>query len=132
MSSGFEPKIGSWLLNHNIIKCTEYYLAFDADGEVAGCVGFEPWRSMVVHLVVDYARRGRGLGLAILKSLVRYKEAQGYREIQGQVFKGNARALSLYLSLGFSIIEGGDRTGYYTLFLPLRSQHRPTRSESEN
>ena len=87
-------------------KGTRYWLARDAHGEIVGALGLETWRSMVVHVTVDAARRARGLGLSMVLALHEEARSAGFTELRAQVLRRNPRALSLFLSLGYLPLEG--------------------------
>jgi RimJ/RimL family protein N-acetyltransferase len=99
---------------------TRYWLVRDGEGRVMGGLGLETWRSMVVHVTVDATFRSRGLGLAMVQELHRWMRAEGYGEVRAQVLRANARALSLFLSLGYRPLERPPRR-YHELVLPLDS-----------
>lgn len=102
-------------LAEEFAKGTQYYLAINKLGEIVGCTGFQPWRNMSVNTTIDYKHRGKGYGLNISKELFRLKTDEGLTEIWGLVFKGNKRALSGCLSLGYCLVPELEGPQYYTL-----------------
>ncbi|TFU03413.1 GNAT family N-acetyltransferase [Polymorphobacter arshaanensis] len=70
-----------------------------ADGEVAGFVAFSP--AELTWLYVHPAHYGKGYGRALLRHAI----AQAGPVIDTEVLVGNAPALALYLSEGFTVIE---------------------------
>jgi len=85
------------------------------DGERAGVVWFAeqlgetPPRVYLFDIAVDEARRGRGLGTAVLHALEREARALGAHELVLSVFHHNAGAVRLYERLGF---EPRERDAY--------------------
>jgi ribosomal protein S18 acetylase RimI-like enzyme len=89
------------MLYHEVSLGTEFYLAYDANDFLIGAIGWQPWRNMVVNLVVDYKCRSKGFAMACLKSLISLKKTQGVQKVNVQVYKNNWRAQNLMFSLGF-------------------------------
>ena len=73
-------------------------LVAEVDGEVAGFAGFT--EDEVTWLYVDPARFRQGVGRALLEAVLR----EAGRQLELDVLVGNAAALALYQSVGFSII----------------------------
>lgn len=77
------------------------------DGEVLGVVGFvgnvmpQEAHAGVFGLSVDQAHRGRGIGTALVRSLVDWAPGAGVSRIEVRAFATNPRALELYRRLGF-------------------------------
>ena len=65
----------------------------------------------ILTIVVDGARRGRGLGRVLLQTQLDALSALGVNEVFLEVEAGNAAALALYRTLGFSQV--GERKAYY-------------------
>lgn len=76
----------------------------DVDGEVVGCIAWEPWgegRARMKRLYVMRDHRGAGIGRALTKAVM-----DGAREAGNQVMvldttQGMTEARGLYASLGF-------------------------------
>lgn len=97
----------------------EVTVAASAEGTIAGCcvslLTFSTWRGCagmyVCDLFVDPARRGRGLGIAMLKAAAKRAAARGARFIKLEVDLANEDAASFYDRLGF------DRNSHDRLFI---------------
>ena len=75
---------------------------------LARCAGQE---AEILTIVVDAARRGRGLGRLLLQAQLDALALQGVREVFLEVEADNVAALTLYKRLGFSQV--GERKAYY-------------------
>jgi ribosomal protein S18 acetylase RimI-like enzyme len=65
-----------------------------------------PGRAWLYQITVDEARRGQGLGRAMLRALERTLAAEGWEECRLNVFRYNLPAISLYRSEGWSVVQG--------------------------
>lgn len=65
----------------------------------------------VLNLAVSAGSRGKGLGSALLRSLLESAEREGVRQVYLEVRESNAAARALYGAHGF--VEVGRRRGYY-------------------
>ena len=80
-------------------------LARDTDGTVVGCVGLRPiaaWGCCEMkRLYVLPARRGLGLGRALVEAVIHAARRQGYRELRLDTLASMQAAQTLYAELGF-------------------------------
>jgi ribosomal-protein-alanine N-acetyltransferase len=98
---GMEPSV----LAHVALDSTQTsVLGFS----LARCAGQE---AEILTIVVDAARRGRGLGRLLLQTQLDALALQGVREVFLEVEADNVAALTLYKRLGFSQV--GERKAYY-------------------
>ena len=98
---GMEPSV----LAHVALDSTQTsVLGFS----LARCAGQE---AEILTIVVDAARRGRGLGRLLLQAQLDALALQGVREVFLEVEADNVAALTLYKRLGFSQV--GERKAYY-------------------
>jgi ribosomal-protein-alanine N-acetyltransferase len=68
--------------------------------------------SHLLNIAVDPARRGRGIGRALLSECIRRAAGAGASRVFLEVRAGNEAAQRLYRSMGFEF--RGIRKGYYT------------------
>ena len=73
------------------------------DGQPAACASaaLEQGWALLHNVVVDPARRGRGLGEKLCRALLSKAKEQGARYAYLQVVQGNDIALNLYRKMGF-------------------------------
>ena len=91
-----------------------FALVADAGGEVVGMavyfVTFSTWTGRhglwLEDLFVDEAHRSRGVGRALLKSLVSLAGALGYSRVEWSVLDWNEGAMAFYRSLGAAPLDG--------------------------
>lgn len=97
------------LLAHSY--CT--YLVALADGQVAGCCGYTEsyGEANIDNVVVDPARRGCGIGQAMLRELIRKGRSAGVEAFTLEVRVSNAAAIHLYEKFGFK--SEGIRPNFY-------------------
>lgn len=88
----------------------------ELDGQVAGWVAVSQvsaravYAGVVEHSVyVDPAARGRGVGLALLQTLLASTDAAGIWTVQSAVFPDNTASLRLHQRAGFRIIGTRER-----------------------
>jgi acetyltransferase len=74
-------------------------------------------------IVVRSDMKGRGLGSALLRKMIRYCRERGVGELVGQVLPDNRAMLDLVAHLGFRTGRSGD--GAVEVRLPLRRRGRP-------
>jgi phosphinothricin acetyltransferase len=84
------------------------FVALDDDGVVLGWIAVTPvssrraYAGVVEHSVyVDPRARGRGVGRALLETIIASTEAAGIWTIQSGVFPENVASLALHRRLGF-------------------------------
>ncbi len=83
------------------------WLAESNDGTI-GCVALRPLPGSigeVKRMYVDRAWRGRGVGRALLETLIAHARTLGYHHLRLGTLSEMAAARSLYASLGFAPIE---------------------------
>lgn len=83
------------------------WLARADDAEI-GCVALRPLpggTGEVKRMYVDRAWRGRGVGRALLETLIAHARAIGYRQLRLGTIADMTAARSLYHSLGFVPID---------------------------
>jgi ribosomal-protein-alanine N-acetyltransferase len=68
--------------------------------------------AQITNLVIARARRGHGLGRALLKHLISHAAERGCRSMTLELRASNAAAMDLYQAEGFR--ETGRRNGFYT------------------
>lgn len=80
-------------------------LAARVDGRLAGSVmvGFDGHRGWVYYLSVAPARRGEGIGRALMEESERWLAARGCPKIQLMVRGDNAGARGFYTALGYAV-----------------------------
>ena len=112
---GMEPSV----LAHVALDSTQTsVLGFS----LARCAGQE---AEILTIVVDAARRGRGLGRLLLQTQLDALALQGVREVFLEVEADNVAALTLYKRLGFSQV--GERKAYYARPGQAPAGHRSAR-----
>jgi len=94
------------------------YVALDPDGAVTGWVACSPvsdrcvYSGVVEHSVyVHPDARGRGVGRALLDTLIASTEAAGIWTIQSGVFPENTASLALHAACGFRTVGTRQRIG---------------------
>ncbi len=110
-------------------------VARDGDGVVLGWCALssvsrrEVYRGVVEESVyVAEAARGRGIGRALLESMVRESEAAGLWTLQTGIFPENTASLALHESCGFRVLGVRERIGCHhgrwrdVVFLERRSK----------
>ena len=78
------------------------------DGHVCGCVALRPLHAgtaEVKRMFVDAQYRGRGLGRALLESLIEGARARGYATLRLGTLDDMLAAQALYHSLGFTRVD---------------------------
>ncbi|NLD61204.1 GNAT family N-acetyltransferase [Candidatus Sumerlaeota bacterium] len=75
--------------------------------EIAGCIAFycndvAGRTGYLTLLVVDEAFRGKGYGLALMKTMFQVAESCGMKSIRFEVSANNRVAIKLYLKCGFT------------------------------
>ncbi|MFK7782874.1 GNAT family N-acetyltransferase [Psychroserpens sp.] len=84
----------------------------EVDGQIEGMAlvykRFSTWTGLVLHLedlIVSQAKRGCGLGTALLDSVVTYAKAIGVKRVSWEVLDWNAPAISFYEKKGANIMR---------------------------
>jgi RimJ/RimL family protein N-acetyltransferase len=90
----------------NISKGNPQYVALEGDRVVAWCDILPVFPATRAHcgtlgIGVIAARRGRGIGTALLTATLERAQAIGLKRVELAVREGNPRAASLYERLGF-------------------------------
>jgi phosphinothricin acetyltransferase len=114
----FETEPPTWERFDNTRLPEHRYVATDSAGEVIGWVAATPisdraaYRGVVEHSVyVDPDAAGRGIGLALLTTLIDSTEAAGIWTIQSGVFPENTASLALHERAGFRVVGRRTRIG---------------------
>ena len=114
----FETQPPSWESFDSTKLPAHRFVAVDRAGSVLGWVAVSlvsarhVYRGVVEHSVyVDPGAAGRGVGTALLASLIASTEAAGIWTIQAGVFPENAASLALHQRFGFRIIGTRERVG---------------------
>jgi L-amino acid N-acyltransferase YncA len=88
------------------------------DGRLAGWIAATPvsdrcvYAGVVEHSVyVDPAARGRGVGGALLQTLIASTEAAGIWTIQSGIFAENRASAALHAAAGFRVVGRRERIG---------------------
>jgi L-amino acid N-acyltransferase YncA len=94
------------------------YVAVDADDQVLGWVTVSAVSSRAVYAgVVEHsvyvhpAATGRGIGLALLRTLLESTERAGIWTVQSGVFPENTASLRLHERAGFRVVGVRERVG---------------------
>ena len=80
------------------------FVAHD-DGEVVGAVvaGYDGVRGWIYHLAADPARRGEGIGAALVRAAEAELASRGCPKVNLQVRDTNAGVVGFYEALGYSV-----------------------------
>jgi L-amino acid N-acyltransferase YncA len=117
--ASFETQAPDWsafdaarLADHRYVardRSTSEVLGWVAVSAVSGrCV----YAGVVEHSVyVGSAARGRGVGTALLRALIRSTEQAGIWTIESGIFPENAASLGLHQSVGFRVVGTRERLG---------------------
>lgn len=95
---------------HGAVK-RAWVFAGNEDVQGFACVAGVADEVELQAIAVDPACRGRGIGAALMESLVEWAREAGYRVLHLEVRAGNVPALGLYRTFGFAQV--GLRRGYY-------------------
>lgn len=109
-AADYEYELGAQDVVGEGLKAREYYEAgalfvADVEGEVVGCVAYEPWgdgRARMKRLYVLESSRGGGVGRALAEAVVEGARAAGYTTMVLDTTPGMKEARSLYASMGFA------------------------------
>lgn len=97
-------------------ECVDVGVPFLVATDARGVAGYVVARHVadegeILNLGVDRARRGQGIGRALVSAVLRELHARGATAVYLEVRQSNAAARHLYAHLGFH--EVGRRKGYY-------------------
>jgi len=102
------------MLEEELANPGALYLVAERDGELIGYAGawiiFE--EGHITNLAVDPSARRTGVGKTLLAALIEGLRGAGVHSATLEVRRGNAPAITLYRSFGFSV--EGVRRGYYS------------------
>jgi phosphinothricin acetyltransferase len=117
--ASFETRAPGWAAFDAARLPGHRYVARDrATGEVLGWVAASAvssrcaYAGVVEHSVyVRPAARGRGVGTALLRALIRSTEEAGIWTIESGIFPENTASLRLHCSMGFRVVGTRERLG---------------------
>ena len=96
----------------------ELRLVASLDGRVAGFAALAPWSSRRCYrgvaeesVYVGEWARGRGVGRALLESLIERAEAAGIWTLNAGIFPENELSITLHRSCGFRVLGTQERVG---------------------
>lgn len=99
------PDAAAWLAPH--LRRGSAYVA-EADGTVVGFAAYGPWRSYEGYrhtvedsVYVDDGSHGRGIGSALLGTLIDGARRAGARIVIADIEAGNAASIKLHERFGF-------------------------------
>jgi len=107
------PSWEAWDAAHESLR-----LVGESDDKVVGWAALSPYSSRSCYrgvaeesVYVGAAARGRGVGRALLGTLIARAEADGYWTLLAGVFPENEASLALHMSLGFRVVGVHERLG---------------------
>jgi len=112
-----EPAFRNWLSSGALRD--EVYV-YELDGQVVGWLWLDLSNQRtghIVHVQVEKKRWGQGLGQEIVEDAIALCREAGRTALTLAVTKANARAMALYKSLGFAVVE--DEAGRQRMRLEL-------------
>jgi len=117
--ASFETRAPDWAAFDAARLAGHRYVARDrSTGEVLGWVAVSPVSSRCVYAgVVEHSvyvapgARGRGVGAALLRALIRSTERAGIWTIESGIFPENIASLRLHQSVGFRVVGTRERLG---------------------
>lgn len=117
--ASFETQAPDWAAFDAARLADHRYVARDpATGLVLGWVAVSAVSSRCVYAgVVEHSvyvgpdARGRGVGTALLRALIRSTERAGIWTIESGIFPENAASLRLHQSVGFRVVGTRERLG---------------------
>jgi L-amino acid N-acyltransferase YncA len=117
--ASFETRAPDWAAFDAARLADHRYVARDRNtGEVLGWVAVSAVSSRCVYagvvehsVYVGSAARGRGVGTALLRALIRSTERAGIWTIETGIFPENAASLRLHQSAGFRVVGTRERLG---------------------
>lgn len=119
--ASFETQAPDWATFDAARLADHRYVARDqSTGEVLGWVAVSAVSSRCVYAgVVEHSvyvapdARGRGVGAALLRALIRSTERAGIWTIESGIFPENAASLRLHQSVGFRVVGTRERLGQH-------------------
>ncbi len=102
------------LLKSYIARSNACFLVAEVDGEIVGYAIAEHERNTLGHLIsiaVSPQWRGKGIGKALLRAVLRKLKERGVQKVYLEVRKNNLIAQHLYESVGFKCT--GEIPNYY-------------------
>lgn len=117
--ASFETRAPDWAAFDAARLADHRYVARDrSTGEVLGWVAVSAVSSRCVYagvvehsVYVGSAARGRGVGTALLRALIRSTERAGIWTIESGIFPENTASLRLHQSAGFRVVGTRERLG---------------------
>ena len=116
--ASFEPAAPTWASFDAAKLPAHRFVADDGSGTVLGWVAVAPVSARAVYSgVVEHAiyvaasARGRGVGRALLGTLITATEAAGIWTVQSGVFPENTASLALHAACGFRVVGVRERVG---------------------
>jgi phosphinothricin acetyltransferase len=117
--ASFETQAPDWAAFDTARLADHRYVAREPNtGEVLGWVAVSAVSSRCVYAgVVEHSvyitsgARGRGVGTALLRALIRSTERAGIWTIESGIFPENAASLRLHQSVGFRVVGTRQRLG---------------------
>jgi L-amino acid N-acyltransferase YncA len=113
----FETVVPSWE-EWDAAHLPEHRFVAELDGEVAGWVAVVPYSRRPVYrgvgeesVYVAERARGRGVGRALLETVIASARAGGLWTLQAGIFPDNAASLALHRALGFREVGVRERIG---------------------
>ena len=113
-----------------VTKLNPCSLVAFVDGEIAGWAALSPFSSRGVYrgvaevsLYVAAAKRGRGIGGALLQALIERSETQGIWTLQAKIFPENQASIHLHTKHGFRRVGIRERLAQME-YGPYRGQWR--------
>jgi L-amino acid N-acyltransferase YncA len=117
LQATFETEVPSWEA-WDRAHLAEHRLVATRDGTVVGWAALSPVSDRCVYggvaegsVYVGESDRGRGVGLALLRTLVESAEAVGIWTIQAGIFPENVASVRLHESVGFRVVGRRERLG---------------------
>lgn len=94
-----------FLLERKLAQDDGLVFVADDDGVVVGAVavGYDGVRGWIHHLATDPARRGEGIGTALMRAAEAELTARGCPKINLQVRNTNTSVIGFYEALGYSV-----------------------------
>lgn len=96
------------------------YVCVEAAGRVIGWVALAPVSSRLVYagvaelsIFIGAQARGRGIGTALLHSVIDSSEAAGIWTLQAGILPENTASLALHDRAGFRVVGIRERIGYH-------------------